>query len=120
MATYGRRCDIGELFMSDNIISRIPPNDSQAEQAVLGTMLVDKDAINTVMDILKPDDFYRPEHAEIFSAMTDLYQKGEPVDLLTLKAQLELRGKYDTTQGFEYLVSLNNPVYSISNVELYL
>ena len=105
--------------MSENIISRVPPSDVQAEQAVLGSMLVDKDAILTVIEILKPEDFYRPEHAEIYMAMNDLFNKGEPVDLLTLKAQLELRGKYDTVNGFEYLVSLNNPIYSISNVESY-
>ena len=105
--------------MNENIISRVPPNDTQAEQAVLGSMLVDKDAILTVVEILKPEDFYRPEHAEIYMAMLDLYEKGEPVDLLTLKAQLELRGKYDTVNGFEYLVSLNNPMYSIANVESY-
>ncbi len=103
----------------ENIISRIPPNDSQAEQAVLGSMLVDKDAVLTVIEILKPEDFYRNEHAEIYSAIIDLYEKGEPVDLLTLKAQLEVRGNYDVINGFEYLVSLNNPMYSITNVESY-
>jgi len=103
----------------ENIISRIPPNDSQAEQAVLGSMLVDKDAVLTVIEILKPEDFYRNEHAEIYSAIIDLYEKGQPIDLLTLKAQLELRGNYDVINGFEYLVSLNNPMYSIANVESY-
>ena len=103
----------------ENIISRIPPNDSQAEQAVLGSMLVDKDAVLTVIEILKPEDFYRNEHAEIYSAIIDLYEKGEPIDLLTLKAQLEVRGNYDVINGFEYLVSLNNPMYSITNVESY-
>ena len=105
--------------MNENLISRVPPSDSQAEQAVLGSMLVDKDAILTVIDILKPEDFYRPEHEEIYNAMVDLYDKGEPVDLLTLKSQLEVRGKYDVVNGFEYLVSLNNPMYSIANVESY-
>ena len=100
-------------------MSRIPPNDVQAEQAVLGSMLVDKDAILTVVELLKPEDFYRNEHAEIYSAILDLYDKGEPVDLLTLKSQLEVRGNYDIVNGFEYLVSLNNPMYSITNVEAY-
>lgn len=103
----------------ENIISRIPPNDVQAEQAVLGSMLVDKEAILTVVEMLKPEDFYRNEHAEIYSAILDLYDKGEPVDLLTLKSQLEVRGNYDVINGFEYLVSLNNPMYSIANVESY-
>ena len=105
--------------MNESIISRVPPNDSQAEQAVLGSMLVDKDAILTVIDILMPEDFYRPEHEEIFRAMLDLNDKGEPIDLLTLKDQLELRGKYDVNNGFEYLAQLSNPMYSISNVASY-
>ena len=103
----------------ENIISRIPPNDVQAEQAVLGSMLVDKDAVLTVIEILTPEDFYRNEHAEIYSAILDLYGKNTPIDLLTLKAQLEVRGSYDVVNGFEYLASLTNPMYSISNVEFY-
>lgn len=101
------------------IVGRIPPNDSQAEQAVLGSMLVDKNAILTVIEILKPEDFYRKEHEEIYHAILDLYEKGDPIDLLTLKSQLEIRGNYDVVNGFEYLVSLSNPMYSIANVESY-
>ena len=106
--------------MDESMISRVPPNDTQAEQAVLGCMLVDKEAILTVIDVgIKPEDFYRPEHAEIYSAMLDLNEKNSPIDLLTLKDQLNLRGKYDTVNGFEYLASLNSPMYSIANVESY-
>jgi replicative DNA helicase len=103
----------------DKIISRIPPNDLQAEQAVLGSMLVDKDAVITAIEILKPDDFYRNEHIEIFSAILDLYEKNKVIDILTLKEQLRVRGKYDVINGFEYLASLTNPMFSISNVEYY-
>ena len=103
----------------DEIIARIPPNDVQAEQAVLGLMLVDKDAVLTVIEMLKPDDFYKPEHEEIYGAVLDLYEASKAIDLLTLKEQLRLRGKYDIINGFEYLVSLTNPMYSISNVEYY-
>ena len=103
----------------DEIIARIPPNDVQAEQAVLGLMLVDKDAVLTVLEILKPDDFYKIEHEEIYAAILDLYEASKAIDLLTLKEQLRLRGKYDIINGFEYLVSLTNPMYSISNVEYY-
>ena len=103
----------------DSVISRIPPNDIQAEQAVLGSMLVDKDAVLTVIEILKPEDFYRTEHAEIYAAILDLYEKSKVIDLLTVKDQLSVRGKYDVINGFEYLVSLTNPMFSISNVENY-
>lgn len=105
--------------MNDELLGRIPPNDLEAEQAVLGSMLVDKDAVYTVVEILKPEDFYRNEHAEIYSAILDLCEANKPVDLLTLKEQLRVRGKYDVVSGFEYLASLTNPMYSISNVENY-
>ena len=105
--------------MDEKIIARIPPNDSQAEQAVLGAMLVDKDAVLTVIEILKPADFYRTEHEEIYSAIIDLYNQGSAIDLLTVKEQLRLRGKYDVINGFEYLASLTNPMFSVSNVEFY-
>lgn len=82
-------------------------------------MLVDKDAVLTVLEILKPEDFYRTEHAEIYSAIIDLYDASKPIDLLTLKEQLRIRGKYDVVNGIEYLASLTNPMYSISNVENY-
>ena len=105
--------------MNDELMGRIPPNDTDAEQAVLGSMLVDKDAVLTVIEILKPEDFYRNEHAEIYSAIIDLYEASKPIDLLTLKEQLRLRGKYDVINGFEYLASLTNPMYSIANVQDY-
>ncbi len=105
--------------MNDELLGRIPPNDAEAEQAVLGSMLVDKDAVLTVLEILKPEDFYRNEHAEIYGAILDLYEAGKPIDLLTLKEQLRVRGKYDVVNGFEYLASLTNPMYSIANVEDY-
>ena len=54
----------------DEIIARVPPNDVQAEQAVLGLMLVDKDAVLTVIEMLKPSDFYKPEHEEIYAAIS--------------------------------------------------
>ena len=105
--------------MNDELLGRIPPNDPEAEQAVLGSMLVDKDAVLTVLEILKAEDFYRNEHAEIYGAILDLYEASKPIDLLTLKEQLRVRGKYDVVNGFEYLASLTNPMYSIANVEDY-
>ena len=61
--------------MNDELMGRIPPNDVEAEQAVLGSMLVDKDAVLTVIEILKTEDFYRNEHAEIYGAILDLYDR---------------------------------------------
>ena len=105
--------------LENEVVTRSQPNDILAEQAVLGAMLVDKDAIIASIESLKPDDFYKPEHEEIYAAILDLYEATKAIDLLTLKEQLRLRGKYDIINGFEYLVSLTNPMYSISNVEYY-
>ena len=66
--------------MEKEIVSKIPPNDIVAEQAVLGSMLADKDATVKAIEILKPNDFYRDDHKEIYSAMLELYGIGEPID----------------------------------------
>ena len=106
--------------MNDELLlGRFPPHDIDAEEAVLGSMLVDKDAVLTVLELLKPEDFYKPENEEIYAAILDLYEASKPIDLLTLKEQLRIRGKYDIVNGFEYLASLTNPMYSISNVADY-
>ena len=69
-------------------IGRIPPNDIEAEQAVLGAMLLDKDAVMDAAEVLKAEDFYREENKLIFSAMMGLYAKAEPVDMITVKDEL--------------------------------
>lgn len=69
-------------------IGKIPPNDVEAEQAVLGSMLLDKDAVINAIDVLKPEDFYREENKIIFSAMLSLYKRVEPIDMITVKDEL--------------------------------
>ena len=69
-------------------IGKIPPNDIEAEQAVLGCMLLDTDSVVIALEILKPEDFYREENKLIFSAMLNLYGRSEPIDLITVKEEL--------------------------------
>lgn len=69
-------------------IGKIPPNDTEAEQAVLGSMLLDEDAVYSAVEVLKPEDFYREENKLIFSAMLNLNSLSQPIDLITVKDEL--------------------------------
>ena len=69
-------------------VGKIPPNDVEAEQAVLGSMLIDKDAVIDAVEILRPEDFYREENKLIYAAIKSLYQRSEPLDLITVKNEL--------------------------------
>lgn len=100
-------------------IERVPPQNLEAEQGVLGSMLLDRDAIARALDGLRPDDFYRDAHRVIFSAMLDLFERGEPVDLITVTNRLSGLGKLDDVGGATYLASLPNVVPTAANVDYY-
>ena len=87
-------------------IENVPPHDQDAEMAVLGSMLVNKKAIDSAAEILKKDDFYRQDNSIIFEAMLNIYNKAEPVDIITLKAELSSIGKLDEVGGIEYIAKL--------------
>ena len=71
---------------------KIPPHDVEAEQAILGCMLIDQDATTDAIEVLKPEDFYRDDHKYIYEAMNNLYSRGEPIDIITVKSeQLQCR-----------------------------
>ena len=76
-------------------LMRTPPQDLAAEQSVLGGMLLSKDAIADVVEVLRPGDFYRPAHQVIYEAAVDLYGRGEPVDQITVAAELTRIGEGD-------------------------
>ncbi len=84
-------------------LGKIPPHDIEAEQAVIGSMLTDFEAVVTAIEMLKPEDFYREDNKLIFVAIVSLFNKGEPVDIITVKAELESMGKFDNVGGIEYL-----------------
>ena len=67
-------------------LGKIPPNDIEAEQAVIGSMLTDKDAVISAIEVLKEDDFYREDNKTIYEAILNLYNRSEPIDIITLKA----------------------------------
>jgi len=100
-------------------IIRVLPNDVEAEQAVLGAMIIDKEAIANVMEIVKPDDFYREDSREVFSAIMDLFENSKPIDLVSIKEQLRLRGTLDAVGGIAFIAELSTKVPTAANVEYY-
>ncbi len=101
------------------VLSKIPPNDIVAEQAVLGSMLVDTEAVIKAIEVLQPADFYREDNREIYATMLELYGRGKPIDFLTVKENLKLRGMLEKVGAEEYLSSLIDMVPTTSNIEAY-
>lgn len=98
---------------------RVPPQDLDAEQSVLGGMLLSKDAIADVVEVLKGHDFYRPAHETVFTAILDLYARGEPADPITVSAELTKRGELARVGGASYLHTLVQSVPTAANAEYY-
>ena len=98
---------------------RVLPHDLDAEQAVLGCLLIDADAILAVRDFLDPGDFYAERHGHIFRAALALSDRGEPVDILTLKVQLERDGSLARSGGIEYLAELSQKMPTAASVPHY-
>ena len=101
-------------------IGKIPPHDTEAEQAVLGSMLTDQDAVIDAIEILKPEDFYREDNKYIYEAILNLYNKAEPIDIITVKSELISMGKFEVVGGFEYLGILPDKVPLVANAERYI
>ena len=101
-------------------VGKIPPHDIEAEQAVIGSMLTDMEAVVSSIENLKPEDFYREDNKLIFSAMVNLYNRSEPIDLITVKSELESMGKFDQVGGIEYLADLPEKVPTTANANKYI
>ena len=82
----------GESTFSDTAIERIPPQSIESEQAVLGSLLVNPESLSRVVDVLKPDAFYRKAHQSICAAIIDLFEKNEPIDIVTVSQFLKDQG----------------------------
>ena len=90
------------------MIDRLPPQSSEAEQSILGSILIDRDAIVEVADFLKPEDFYRQAHGRIYAAMIDLSERREPIDVVTVADALDRSGDLEQIGGRAYLGELSN------------
>lgn len=98
---------------------RIPPHDTETEESVLGALLLDKDAIIQVADFLRAEHFYSQAHQEIFGAMVQLFEQREPIDLITLSAQLKKNKQLTKVGGASYISSLANKVPTAAHVKHY-
>lgn len=98
---------------------RMPPQNVEAEMSALGSLMLDKDAIFKVVDALSPYDFYKPQHREIYEAMFDLFQRREPIDILSVTSRLKEKNKFEETGGSAYLTTLVNTVPTASHVAHY-
>ena len=101
-------------------LGKIPPHDIDAEQAVLGSMLTDRDAVIAAIEVLKDDAFYRDDNRAIYQAILNLYNRSETIDIITLKDELESMDKFEQVGGFEYLASLPDKVPTTANVQKYV
>lgn len=101
------------------LLKRIPPSDIEAEQAVLACMFFDIDGIRAAVDSLRSADFYRPDHQAVFSAMQELFNAGEAVDIITVKNRLEEKGLLEQVGGTEYLITLNELAATSVNCKKY-
>ncbi len=96
-----------------------PPQALEAEQAALGSLLIDKDAVIKIADLLTPEDFYSDKHRMVYDAMLTLYQRHDPIDIVSLSATLQERNQLDSIGGRSFLVSLSNAVPTAANVVQY-
>lgn len=100
-------------------LGKLPPQARDMEEAVLGALLIDKDALNEVIDILKPEVFYVPAHSVIFHAVIRLFESGKPIDLLTVTQQLRQSGELEIVGGPYYISELTTKVASSANIEFH-
>ena len=101
-------------------LGKIPPHDIEAEQAVIGSMLTDSDAVMAAVEKLREESFYREDNKLIFEAIVNLYNRSEPVDLVTVKDELSSMGNFEKVGGFEYLAILQDKVPTTANVQKYI
>ncbi|MDF2878523.1 MAG: dnaB [Clostridia bacterium] len=98
---------------------RIPPNSVEAEQSVLGAIIMDHEAVIVASEILRPDDFYRPDHAQIFAAIMELYTSSSPIDLITIQDKLVQKGILEQVGGLSYIAELANMVPTSAHIKQY-
>lgn len=108
-----------DISINDGLIERLPPQSIEAEQAVLGALLVSGDGITRVVDALEPDFFYRKAHQVIYAAMLDLYEKNEPIDIVTVSQYLKDEERLEHVGGRQYITDLALSVATTANLEYY-
>lgn len=100
-----------------NGVSKLPPQAIELEEAVLGALMLEKDALTMVIDILKPESFYKEAHQHIFKAVVELFDRSEPVDILTVSNHLRMKGELEIAGGAYFVTSLTARITSAANIE---
>src|SRR6202162_4797927 len=100
-------------------LDRIPPNNLEAEMAVIGSVMVDREMMAIVSEVVQPNDFYAHVHESIYAALLQLYERGEPLDKVTLAEELRRRNMLDRVGGVAYLSSLMETVPTAASAEYY-
>ena len=103
----------------DGVFDRVPPQDLDAEMATLGGMLLSKEAVTDVIEVLRGPEFYKPAHEEIFDAIVEVYNRSEPADALIVGDELAKRGQLERVGGAPYLASLMAAVPTAANAAYY-
>ena len=110
---------IATYTMANQLAEKIPPQNTEAEQCLLGCLMLDKEAIVKVVDFIRSEDFYKGGHQDIYSAMVELYEKSDPIDIVSVSARLKERNKLEDIGGSAYLSSLINTVPTATHVASY-
>lgn len=105
--------------LSEMFYGKLPPQAPDLEEAVLGALMLDKDAIALIVDILRPQSFYKEGHLHVYQAICNLFEKSNPIDLLTVTEELKQMGKLEQVGGPYQLVSMTNRVASSANIEFH-
>jgi len=105
--------------MVNNLPDKLPPQNTEAEQCLLGCLMLDKDAIVKVVDFIKAEDFYKGIHQDVYQTMADLYERSEPIDILSVSSGLKEKGKLADIGGQAYLTSLINSVPTATHISNY-
>jgi len=103
----------------EGLLDRIPPQNLEAEQSTIGSMMIDRGALLKGIEIVRPEDFYRDAHQTIFEALIALADKSEPVDIVTVQEELRAKGALDRIGGTEYLATLIDSTPTAANLEYY-
>ncbi len=98
---------------------RIPPHSIEAEQSVIGSMIMDHDAVIVASELLRSEDFYRPDHAQIYAAIMELYTTGNPIDLITIQDKLVQKGVLEQIGGISYIAELASSVPTSAHIKQY-
>ena len=110
---------VGGPVRYDDAFDRIPPQDLEAEMATLGGMLLSKEAITDVIEVLRGSEFYKPAHESIYDAVVEVYNRSEPADPLIVADELAKRGELERVGGAPYLASLMATVPTAANAAYY-